>query len=56
MTELTHALRRDDLGFLTRRLPKPAERSRVRWMATAMVLCWIGASLLSIAISLSWLP
>jgi hypothetical protein len=55
MTDQTHALRRDDEGFLTRRFPKRPERSSVLWMSIAMVGCWIGACALSLAVSFSWI-
>jgi hypothetical protein len=55
MTEQTHALRRDDQGFLTYRSANRPDRSPVLWMSIAMVGCWIGACALSLAISFSWI-
>jgi hypothetical protein len=55
MTELTHALHRDDLGFLTPRSPKLPGRSPEPWMAIVMVVCWIGSCALSLVVSFGWI-
>jgi hypothetical protein len=57
MTQITHAARRDALGFLTRRIslwrpaPLPA-----RWLKIGMVTCWIGACVLALSVNMGWLP
>ena len=56
MTELTHALRRDDLGFLTRRIQQHQAPRPARWLKIGMVSCWIVSCALALSLNLSWLP
>jgi hypothetical protein len=57
MTQPTHAHRRDELGFLTRRMaqlhpaPLPA-----RWLKIGMVTCWIVSCALAMSLGMLWLP
>jgi hypothetical protein len=57
MIPTTHAARRDDIGFLTRRIPKlrPAPLP-ARWLKIGMATCWIGAFALALALTVNWLP
>lgn len=54
MPRITHALRRDEFGFLTRRAAKPANTTPSFWAAGAMILSWLGACALALALGFGW--
>jgi hypothetical protein len=57
MIPTTHAARRDDIGFLIRRVRKlrPAPLP-ARWLKLGMATCWIGACALALALTVNGLP
>jgi len=54
MTDATSAFgRRDELGFLTPRIAKPQEPTRVVGLAVALAVTWVSACSLALAIGLN---